>query len=196
MCQLNLDAYQGEMNQHFKTNFQMPILFFTQMMGLAFGMMPKELGFGEELVDAAQASGQDPGGGCPKLAEARAPKRRPTRGRWPAHAAYGVRSDAMTEQTITQAGTAKNASASTSATAAATSPAWSTWRKCANGPGRSLKDRGVVVSRDYKFMCSSLGQELIEKDIKEHGSDARGGGGLFAAPARDRPSAARASAPG
>lgn len=32
-----------------------------------------------------------------------------------------------------------------------------------------LKKHGVVVSRDYKFMCSSLGQELIEKDIKEHG---------------------------
>jgi heterodisulfide reductase subunit A len=29
----------------------------------------------------------------------------------------------------------------------------------------------VVVSRDYKFMCSSLGQELIEKDIKELGVD-------------------------
>ena len=27
----------------------------------------------------------------------------------------------------------------------------------------------VVVSRDYKFMCSSPGQELIEKDIKELG---------------------------
>ncbi len=26
----------------------------------------------------------------------------------------------------------------------------------------------VAVSRDYKFMCSSLGQELIEEDIKEH----------------------------
>ena len=25
----------------------------------------------------------------------------------------------------------------------------------------------VVCSRDYKFMCSSLGQELIEEDIKE-----------------------------
>src|SRR5512136_185711 len=25
----------------------------------------------------------------------------------------------------------------------------------------------VVVSRDYKFMCSSPGQEMIEKDIKE-----------------------------
>lgn len=35
--------------------------------------------------------------------------------------------------------------------------------------GDELKERGVVVSRDYKFMCSSLGQELIEKDIKEEG---------------------------
>ncbi len=32
-----------------------------------------------------------------------------------------------------------------------------------------LSDHGVVVSRDYPFMCSSLGQELIEQDIKEHG---------------------------
>ena len=35
--------------------------------------------------------------------------------------------------------------------------------------GSRLKDRGVVIARDYKFMCSSLGQELIEKDIKELG---------------------------
>ena len=27
----------------------------------------------------------------------------------------------------------------------------------------------MVVGRNYKFMCSSLGQELIEKDIKELG---------------------------
>ncbi len=32
-----------------------------------------------------------------------------------------------------------------------------------------LKDRGVVLARDYKFMCSSLGQELIEKDIQAEG---------------------------
>jgi len=32
-----------------------------------------------------------------------------------------------------------------------------------------LKHRGVVIGREYKFMCSSLGQELIEKDIKELG---------------------------
>jgi heterodisulfide reductase subunit A len=35
--------------------------------------------------------------------------------------------------------------------------------------GEQLASEGVVVSRDYKFMCSSLGQELIQKDIKEMG---------------------------
>jgi len=35
--------------------------------------------------------------------------------------------------------------------------------------GEKLEPRGVVITRDYKFMCSSLGQELIAKDIKELG---------------------------
>ena len=35
--------------------------------------------------------------------------------------------------------------------------------------GEKLKARGVVIARDYKFMCSSPGQEIIEKDIKELG---------------------------
>ncbi|MBN2118384.1 MAG: CoB--CoM heterodisulfide reductase iron-sulfur subunit A family protein [Anaerolineales bacterium] len=35
--------------------------------------------------------------------------------------------------------------------------------------GKELEQDGVVVARDYKFMCSSLGQELIERDIKEKG---------------------------
>lgn len=34
-----------------------------------------------------------------------------------------------------------------------------------------LGAEGVVISRDYKFMCSSLGQELIEKDIAALGLD-------------------------
>ncbi|MBN2296542.1 MAG: CoB--CoM heterodisulfide reductase iron-sulfur subunit A family protein, partial [Pirellulales bacterium] len=33
--------------------------------------------------------------------------------------------------------------------------------------GENIKD--VVVSKDYKFMCSSLGQQMIEDDIKEKG---------------------------
>jgi heterodisulfide reductase subunit B len=55
MCQLNIDAYQGEMNRHFGTNYRMPILFFTQLMGLAFGKEPQELGIGKELVNARAA---------------------------------------------------------------------------------------------------------------------------------------------
>jgi heterodisulfide reductase subunit A len=35
--------------------------------------------------------------------------------------------------------------------------------------GEELKERGVTIARDYKFMCSSLGQELIQKDIEELG---------------------------
>ncbi len=35
--------------------------------------------------------------------------------------------------------------------------------------GEQLAARGVVVARDNKFMCSSPGQEIIEKDIKELG---------------------------
>ena len=35
--------------------------------------------------------------------------------------------------------------------------------------GEELATDGVIISRDYKFMCSSLGQELIQKDIKELG---------------------------
>ena len=52
MCQLNLDAYQGRVNSYFNTNFQLPIMFFTQLLGVAFGLEPKKLGFGKELVAA------------------------------------------------------------------------------------------------------------------------------------------------
>ena len=55
MCQMNLDAYQNETNRHFHTNYRMPILFFTQLMGIAFGSDPKTLGFGRELVNAREA---------------------------------------------------------------------------------------------------------------------------------------------
>lgn len=55
MCQLNLDAYQNGVNRFFKTDYKIPILYFTQMMGLAFGIPPAELGIGKEMVDARPA---------------------------------------------------------------------------------------------------------------------------------------------
>jgi heterodisulfide reductase subunit B len=55
MCQMNLDAFQGQVNGHFHTNYHLPILFFTQLMGLAFGEKPEKLGFGSEFVSAHEA---------------------------------------------------------------------------------------------------------------------------------------------
>lgn len=55
MCQMNVDAYQGEMNRYFKTSYHMPIVFFTQLIGLAFGKEPTKVGIGRELVDVRKA---------------------------------------------------------------------------------------------------------------------------------------------
>jgi heterodisulfide reductase subunit B len=55
MCQLNLDGYQENVNRHFGTNYHIPILYFTQLIGLAFGLPTDQLGFGKEFVDASQA---------------------------------------------------------------------------------------------------------------------------------------------
>ena len=52
MCQLNMDGYQARVNGFFGTEFKLPIMYFTQMLGIAFGLEPKKLGFGKELVAA------------------------------------------------------------------------------------------------------------------------------------------------
>lgn len=52
MCQLNMDAYQGRVNAYFNEDFHLPIVFFTQLLGVALGIDYKQLGFGKELVRA------------------------------------------------------------------------------------------------------------------------------------------------
>ncbi len=82
MCQMNIDAFQGEMNAHFRTAYHVPIVFFTQVIGLAFGLAPEAVGFGREVVDARPALAHisdEPG---PEAAPARV--RRPARPRGPA----------------------------------------------------------------------------------------------------------------
>lgn len=53
MCQINLECYQALVNQEFGTDFKMPIVYFTQLVGLALGITPKKLGIGKELISAA-----------------------------------------------------------------------------------------------------------------------------------------------
>jgi heterodisulfide reductase subunit B len=52
MCQLNLDAYQSRVNSHFDEKYELPILFLTQLLGVALGIDLKKLGFGKEIVAA------------------------------------------------------------------------------------------------------------------------------------------------
>ncbi len=55
MCQLNLDAYQPGVNRYFKKNFHLPVLYFTQLLGLAMGLSAQEIQIGKEFVDARPA---------------------------------------------------------------------------------------------------------------------------------------------
>jgi heterodisulfide reductase subunit B len=50
LCQTNLDAYQNKANKNSKTNFNLPVLFFTQLMGVAFGLSDEDLGLKTNIV--------------------------------------------------------------------------------------------------------------------------------------------------
>jgi heterodisulfide reductase subunit B2 len=52
LCQVNLEVYQQQVNQEFGTNFSIPVLYFTQLVGLALGIPQKKLGIGKEFIDS------------------------------------------------------------------------------------------------------------------------------------------------
>ena len=54
LCQMNLDAYQVAINKKYGTNFSLPIVYFTQLAGLAFGLKSDELGMQRCIVPATQ----------------------------------------------------------------------------------------------------------------------------------------------
>ena len=52
LCQQNLDLRQGQVNAALGTSYNIPILYFSQVMGLAYGYSPKELGIDRCVVSA------------------------------------------------------------------------------------------------------------------------------------------------
>jgi len=52
LCQVNLECYQTQVNEEFGTDFSVPVLYFTQLLGLALGIPRRRLGIGRELVSA------------------------------------------------------------------------------------------------------------------------------------------------
>jgi heterodisulfide reductase subunit B len=55
LCQLNMDAYQTLVNKKYKTDYKLPVLFFTQLMGVAYGLDEKELGLKTSIVPVKKA---------------------------------------------------------------------------------------------------------------------------------------------
>ncbi len=55
MCQLNLDAYQGMMKQHNRLENQMPVLFLTQLMAIAFDLPPSAWALKYNIVSPFEA---------------------------------------------------------------------------------------------------------------------------------------------
>lgn len=54
LCQLNLDAYQASINKIYGTDFHLPIVYFTQLIGLALGVKSGALGFQRCIVPATE----------------------------------------------------------------------------------------------------------------------------------------------
>lgn len=54
LCHMNLETYQDSVNKKFGTKFKIPTLYFTQLLGLAFGYSRKILGINEELISSRQ----------------------------------------------------------------------------------------------------------------------------------------------
>lgn len=52
LCQLNLDAYQGAVSRSIGVSLNIPILYFTQLMGLAFDLSEEDLKLGNNIVPA------------------------------------------------------------------------------------------------------------------------------------------------
>ncbi len=53
LCQANLDGRQSQIEETYKTRYRIPILYITQLMGLAFGAFPKEVGI-QKLITSPQ----------------------------------------------------------------------------------------------------------------------------------------------
>lgn len=51
LCQANLDTRQGDINARQKTRHEIPVVYFTQLMGLAMGLSPSKLELNHHMID-------------------------------------------------------------------------------------------------------------------------------------------------
>jgi heterodisulfide reductase subunit B len=53
LCQINLEAFQARINRRFGTDHRMPIVYFTQLLGVALGFSPAEMQLDRLMVPVA-----------------------------------------------------------------------------------------------------------------------------------------------
>jgi heterodisulfide reductase subunit B len=50
LCHFNLEAYQNKINEVYNTKFSVPILYFTQLLGIVFGLQQKAIGLDSSFI--------------------------------------------------------------------------------------------------------------------------------------------------
>ena len=54
LCHFNLECYQDKINKKFHSSLSIPILYFSQIIGMAMGLPAKKLGLQRSLVNLKQ----------------------------------------------------------------------------------------------------------------------------------------------
>jgi len=54
VCQMNVEVYQGQINETHGTKFDMPVLYYSQLMSVAFGRSAKDAALNGQVVKAKQ----------------------------------------------------------------------------------------------------------------------------------------------
>lgn len=52
VCQMNVEVYQGQINQKYGTKFKMPVVYYSTLMTVAYGKNGKEAGLGGQVIRA------------------------------------------------------------------------------------------------------------------------------------------------
>ena len=51
LCHVNLEGYQGKINDRYGSRFDIPVVYFSHLVGIALGLTPEELGLDRLLID-------------------------------------------------------------------------------------------------------------------------------------------------
>jgi len=51
---MNVEVYQSHINKKYKTNFKMPVVYYSTLMSVAYGKSGKEAGLDGQMIKAKQ----------------------------------------------------------------------------------------------------------------------------------------------